>query len=133
MAQTISISEKELERVGALAYGGKTINVMLCQVGVTGYNAQTTVANWQTVELTGNGYTRYTQALSAGSYNPSNAAYQVPDVDAAFTVTSGVSFDRVVIYLTGETYVHSVITETPNVSVAAGQTITYRISLRSDD
>jgi hypothetical protein len=133
MAQSVAISPNELTRVGALAYGGKTIKVMLCNVGVTGYDSSSTVANWQSVELSGAGYVRYSQAIPAGSYNIGAAAFVIPDIDASFTSTSGSSFDRIIIYIDGETYVHSVISESPNISIAAGQTITYRLSLRSDD
>jgi hypothetical protein len=58
----------------------------------------------------------------------------MPDIDAAFTATStGYSYDTVVIYINGETYLHSIIVESPNVTLVAGQTQTYRISLRQDD
>lgn len=133
MAQTINISPKEIERVGALAYGGKTIKVMLCNVGLTGYTSSSTVANWQSVELSGGGYTRFSQSIPTGSYSNSVGAFVIPDIDASFTSSTGASFDRIVIYIDGELYVHSVIAESPNISIASGQTITYRISLRSDD
>lgn len=133
MAQSIAISPNELTRVGSLAYGGQTIKVMLCNVGLTGYDSDSTVADWQTVELSDSGYVRYSQAIPAGSYDIGAAAFVIPNIDASFTSTLGSSFDRVVIYIDGETYIHSVISESPNISIAAGQTITYRLSLRSDD
>ena len=134
MAQTITISQKELQRVAALAYEGKTLKVMLCSVGATGYTAQSTVANWQSVEKSGNGYSRFTATIGTGSYSGTEAAYVMPDIDAAFTTTStGYSYDTVVIYINGETYLHSIIVESPNVTLVAGQTQTYRISLRQDD
>jgi hypothetical protein len=134
MAQTITISQKELQRVAALAYEGETLKVMLCSVGATGYTAQSTVANWQSVEKSGNGYSRFTATIATGSYNGTAAAYVMPDIDAAFTATStGYSYDTVVIYINGETYLHSIIVESPNVTLVAGQTQTYRISLRQDD
>jgi hypothetical protein len=134
MAQTITISQKELQRVAALAYEGETLKVMLCSVGATGYTAQSTVANWQSVEKSGNGYSRFTATIATGSYDGTEAAYVMPDIDAAFTATgTGYSYDTVVIYINGETYLHSIIVESPNVTLVAGQTQTYRISLRQDD
>lgn len=134
MAQTITISQRELKRVAAAAYEGKAIRVMLCNVGATGYNAESTVANWQSVELSGNGYARFSGTVGTGAYDNTEAAYILPDVDAAFSATgSGLSYDRVVVYFNGETYVHSVITESPNATIAAGQTTTHRISLGTDD
>jgi hypothetical protein len=134
MAINVSISQKELERVAALAYEGETVKVMLCSVGATGYTAQNTVVNWQSVEKSGNGYVRFSQVIATGAYNATDARYKMPDIDAAFTSTgAGYLYDRIVIYVDGATYVHSVITEDPNIALAAGQTVTYRINLSTDD
>lgn len=134
MTLTVTLSQKELERVAALAYEGETLKVMLASVGGTGYTAQSTVANWQTVEKSGNGYVRYSTTVGTGSYNGTSGKYEIPDVDAAFTATgAGYSYDRIVIYVDGATYPHSVITESPNITLSAGQTQTYRISLNAND
>ncbi len=134
MAVTTSISQKELERVAALAYEGETLKVMLCSVGATGYTAQSTVTNWQSVEKSGNGYVRFSQVIGTGSYNATTGRYEIPDIDAAFTATgSSYTYDRVVLYIDGATYPHSVLTEDPNIVLAVGQTQTYRLSLNTDD
>ena len=134
MAITASISQKELERVANLAYETKTLKVMLCSVGATGYTAQSTVANWQSVEKSGNGYVRYSTTIGTGSWNSTNGRYQLPDIDAAFTATgAGYSYDRIVLYIDGATYPHSVLAEDPNITVSAGQTQTYRLTLNTDD
>lgn len=134
MALTSTISQKELARVAAAAYEGETVNVMLCSVGVSGYTAESTVANWQSVEKSGNGYARYSTTVGVGSYDGTDGRYEIPNIDAAFTATgAGYNYDRVVIYFTGATYVHSVLTESPTVTMAAGQTQTYRIQLATDD
>jgi hypothetical protein len=134
MAQTISISQKELKRVAGLAYEGETLKVMLCSVGATGYTAESTVANWQSVEQSGSGYVRYSTAIATGAYDATDGRYEMPDIDAAFTATgTGYSYDRVVVYVDGETYVHSVIAESPAITLAAGQTQTYRITLATND
>jgi hypothetical protein len=134
MALTTTISIKELERVAALAYEGQTVKVMLCAVGASGYNSSSTVTDWQSVELSGNGYVRYSTTIAAGSYDTADARYEVPDVDAVFTATgAGFSYDRIIIYIDGETYIHSLITESPNVSLAPGQTQTYRITIATND
>lgn len=134
MTLTTALSQKELERVAALAYEGETLKVLLASVGGTGYDAEDTVANWQTVEKSGNGYVRYSTTVAAGSYNGTTGRYELPDVDAAFTATgAGYSYDRIVIYVDGATYPHSVLSEAPNITLAAGQTQTYRISLNTND
>jgi hypothetical protein len=134
MALTTTISQKELARVANLAYEGETLKVMLCSVGATGYTAESTVANWQSVEQSGNGYVRCSSVIATGSYDAVDARYEIPAIDAAFTATgAGYSYDRIVVYIDGATYIHSLIVENPNIALAAGQTQTYRIQLTTDD
>lgn len=134
MALTTNISQKELKRLADLAYEGETIKVMLCSVGATGYNAENTVANWQSVEKSGNGYVRFSQVIATGSYDATDGRYEIPNIDAAFTATgAGYSYDRIIIYIDGQTYIHSMIIEDPNITLAAGQTQTYRIQLSTND
>jgi hypothetical protein len=134
MALTTTVSQKELARVAGLAYEGETLKVMLCSVGATGYTAESTVANWQSVEKSGNGYVRYSTTIAAGSYDAVDGRYEMPAIDAAFTATgAGYSYDRMICYIDGETYIHSLIAEDPNITLAPGQTQTYRIQLTTDD
>jgi hypothetical protein len=134
MALTTTISQKELARVAGLAYEGETLKVMLCSIGATSYNAESTVANWQSVEKSGNGYVRYSTTIAAGSYDAVDGRYEMPAIDAAFTATgAGYSYDRIICYIDGATYIHSMIVEDPNIALAAGQTQTYRIQLTTDD
>jgi len=134
MALTTTISQKELERVAALAYEGETLKVMLCSVGASGFTSESTVTNWQSVEKSGNGYVRFSTTIDAGSYDATDARYEMPSIDAAFTATgAGYTYDRIVIYIDGATYIHSLIAEDPNIALASGQTQTYRIQLVTDD
>lgn len=134
MALTTTISQKELKRVADLAYEGETIKVMLCSVGATGYTAESTVVNWQSVEKSGNGYARFSQVIATGSYDATDARYEIPAIDAAFSATgAGYSYDRIIIYIDGQTYIHSMIVENPNITLASGQTQTYRINLATND
>ena len=134
MALTVQQSTKELARVANLAYEGETIKVALCNVGSTGYTAESTVTNWLTTELSGNGYSRFSLLLPTGAYDSVDARYEVPSFDAVFTASgSGFTYDRIVVYVDGATYPHSVITENPNIAIVAGQSKTYRILLSVDD
>lgn len=134
MARTITVSQNELKRAAAAAYEGKAIRVMLCNVGSSGNNAESTVSAWQAVQVSGNGYAQFSGTVGTGAYNGTAAAYVLPDIDAAFTASgAGFTYDTVVVYFNGETNVHSIIVESPNVVLSAGQTQTYRISLRTDD
>jgi hypothetical protein len=134
MAITVFVSQKELQRVAALAYEGETLKVMLASIGANTYTAETAVATWQTVEKSGNGYVRYSEVIGTGAWDGIAGAYVMPDIDAEFTATgAGYSYDRIVFYIDGATYPYAVLTESPNIALAAGQTQTYRISLRQDD
>jgi hypothetical protein len=134
MAITVSISQKELARVANLAYEGETIKVLLASVGASGFTAESTVANWQSVEKSGNGYVRFSEVIATGAYDATDARYEIPAIDADFTATgAGYSYDRIIIYIDGATYIHSMIVEDPNITLAAGQTQTYRINLSTDD
>jgi hypothetical protein len=134
MALSASLSPKELERVAVQCYETQTLKVMLCSVGLTGYNSSSTVANWQSVEQVGNGYVRSSTTIGAGSYNATSQKYLLPTIDAIFNCTSGsIIYDSIVLYIDGQTYPHSVLTESPNATLQTGQSVTYRLNLSTDD
>lgn len=134
MAITVSLSQKELERIAALAYEGETLKVMLCNVGTTNYTAENTVAEWEAEEISGNGYARFSATIATGSYNTTNGRYELPSIDAIFSAVGGLlDYDTIVLFIDGETYPHSVLTESPNIILLDGQTQTYRLSLNTDD
>lgn len=134
MATFVSVSTKELERVANLAYQGETLKVMLCNLVEADYTAETGVGDWQTFEVSGNGYVRFSEELLNGAYDSNIGAFVIPDVYAEFTASGvGYAYNRIIIYIDGAAYPHSVITESPNIYLQTGQTQTYKISLRHDD
>lgn len=134
MAISLSISNKELERVATAAYSTKTLNVMLCSIGANTYDANTTIADWQTTEKSGNGYVRFTATIGAATYSTTNNRAELPAIDAVFTATgTGYTYDRIVVYVSGSLYPHSVMIENPNIVLLAGQTQTYRLRLNTDN
>lgn len=134
MALTTVISQREMKRVAGLAYEGETLKVMLCAVGASGFTAESTVATWQSVEISGNGYARITAEIGNGTYSNTTASYNMPNIDATFSATdSGYSYDRIIAYIDGETYIHSMIEEDPNITLAPEQDQTYRITLATND
>lgn len=133
MAQTTTISTKELKRQAGLVFEGKTLKVMLCNLTTTPYTAESTVTDWQSTEVSGNGYTRFSEVIPTGEYNSTEGAYLLPEIDAEFSATAAYSYNRVVLYIEGETFVHSVIEEDPAIILSSGQTQTYSIRLRQDD
>lgn len=135
MATTISISQRELERVAQEAYIGKTFKVILCQIGTTGYNAQTLLSSWEAIELPiANGYTPFSEVITAGSYSNSLGAYALPELEVSFTsVNAGYNYDTLVCYIDGSLYPHSIIRESPVIALGPGQTRMYKVYLRQDD
>jgi hypothetical protein len=134
MALNTVISTKELERVAAVAYEGETLKVMLCSVALTGFNAESTVVDWQTTEVNGNGYVRFSEVIGTGQYVSIEGRYNLPAVDAQFSASGGgYIYDRVVLYIDGATHPHSIIEEDPNIVLLPGQTQTYRLTLAADD
>lgn len=133
MAQIVSISTKELKRQAGLAFEGKVLKVMLCNLTTEGYTAESTVVNWQSVELSGNGYSRFSSVIQTGAYDSISGSYVIPSINAEFSATGMYSYNRIVIYIDGEAYVHSIVQEDPLVILSTGQIQTYSISLRQDD
>ena len=102
--------------------------------------AKSTIAEWDAVKLASdNGYADFTVAnlpaggLDSGADNRweiGGSAGANTYIEAAFTATgAGFSFDTVVIQVGTSTYPHSILVESPSVTVAAGQTQAYRIRL----
>jgi hypothetical protein len=134
MAITTVVSSKELERVAAAAYEGEDINVMLCNLTDLDVDEESLISDWDDYEISGNGYVRYTTTIGTGSYSLSTASYLLPEITAEFTATdSGYSYNTVVIFITGSTHPHSILSESPNIVLSAGQTQSYGITLIQDD
>lgn len=135
MALTTSISQEELKRVAALCYEGRTVSVMLCTLGTSGFTSNSTVVEWQTREISGNGYARFTTTTGVGAYSATDGRYNLPSFVASFTATTGEGyiFDSCVIFIESSLYPYSVITESPEINLLPGQSYSYRITFASDD
>jgi hypothetical protein len=134
MAYSVAVPQRELKRVAGLAYEGNAYRVCLASVGGSGYTAESTTANWDSVEKSGNGYARVTGTLGTGAYDGTDARYEVPAVTATFTASGGaITFDRVYVVIGTETYISALGTESPAVTLASGQSITYTVQFATDD
>lgn len=149
MALTAAISNNELARVGAVAYEGRRVRVSLANVALTGYSVNSTRANWDLVKITGNGYADYTEVVATGTYDATDGRYEMggedndPYILAEFTADGGtLSWDRIYVVIgtddgedgwDEETYLHSLLIESPGVTLADGQSVTYRIQLFVND
>lgn len=149
MALTASISNNELARVAAAAYEGKRIRVSLASIGISGFTKESNRTSWDSIKLSGNGYADYTEVIATGIYDNFDGRYEMggenndPFVIAEFTATGGaLNYDRIYVVIgtddgydewIEETSIHSLLVESPSVTIAPGTTVTYRIQLFVND
>lgn len=135
---TATISTAEMQRIAAAAYEGKVLFAALCYVGTnTAATVESTVTTWQTYELSGNGYTRYSVTIPTGSYSSTDSLYEIGSagadtyLSATYTASSAgsLTFDRVILWISGQTYLTSLITESETVVIAPGQSQTIKLQL----
>lgn len=133
MALTTTISSKELQRQAAAAFEGRTYTVFLAR-NLTGLTVDSTASQWLAAKVSGGGYADVTGTIGTGTYSSGNARYELPVINAAFTATgSGFVYDTVCVRIGTETYLHSILVEVPNITMADGQTKTYSLTLAVDD
>jgi hypothetical protein len=136
MAITTTISQAELARLAAAAYEGLSYRICLALNGGSGKTANSTVAQWDTVELSGNGYARFEGTIGTGSWDSTDLRYEMPVIDAEFQASGGtLAYDTVYTVIDNgvtET-LHSIIVEAPSVTLVDGASIIYRITLATDD
>lgn len=134
MAITVTLSQKEMERVAGLAYEGQDIRVSLAyDVGST-LSSESTVAACDALKISSGGYADFTDTITTGAYNPSAQRYEMPQVEATFTATgAGYTYNTVYVVIGTELYLHSLTVESPNITMLDGQVQTYRITLATDD
>jgi hypothetical protein len=134
MAITLTISQKELERQAGLCFEGKTYEIFLAtNSGLL--TASSTYAEWQAVEVaTANGYAPVSGSVGVGSWSSANLRYELPAITAEFSSTGGgYSYDTLCVRIGSETYLHSIVVESPSITLAAGQSKSYLITLVQDD
>ena len=146
MALTATLSTHELARVAGLCYEGKRVRVSLANVGATGFTAESTVADWDSVKVTGSGYVDFTDVVETGAYDGTDTRYEMGGTSGAntyvyaiFTPSGGsITYDRVYVVIgtdngsggwTEQPRVHSLLVESPAVTLAPDVPVTYRIQL----
>jgi hypothetical protein len=134
MALTTTISQKELERQAGLCLEGRAYEVFLA-LNDGSLTAQSTYSAWQALEVaSANGYAPVTGTLGSGTWDAGDARYELPSITATFTSSgSGFSYDTICLRIGTETYLHSIVVESPSVTLAAGQSKSYVITLVQDD
>lgn len=150
MALTITLSPKEMERVAAAAYEGKRVRVSLANQTSTSYTENSTTADWDSIKVSGGGYADFTAVLATGAYDATDTRYEMGAtagantyVEALFTGSgAGFTFNRAYVVIgtpigggsyTDATYIHSLLTESPSITIPAGTSIKYRVQLAIDN
>ena len=136
MAITTSISQAELARVAASSYEGLPYRICLALNGATGLTVNSSVAAWDGEELSGSGYARVEGFIEPGSWDPADLRYEMPQIEAEFQASGGtLTYDTVYTVIDDgyEETLHSIIVETPSISLVDGASIIYRITLATDD
>ena len=146
MALTATLSTYELARVAAACYEGKRVRVSLANVGSTGFTAESTVTDWDSVKVSGSGYVDFTDVVESGGFDATDSRYEMGGsggtntyLYAVFTPSGGsLTYDTVYVVIgtddgaggwTEEQRVHSILVESPAVTLAPDVPITYRIQL----
>jgi hypothetical protein len=147
MAVTAQVSPTELARVSELCYEGNKLVVMLCNLTDEAFNASSTFADWETIELPGvNGYSRFSALIPAGGYDANDLRFEIGAVpganeifEASWTaVGTDLEYNRVVVAIAvadglgdwnDPVGIHSLYTEIPSVVVFPTQFASYRIQL----
>lgn len=150
MALSIVVSPKEMERIAGLAYEGKRVRVSLANLTSQSYTESSSVSNWDSIKVSGNGYTDFTQVIATGAYDSSDGRYEMGGtsgantyIEAVYSATgSGFTYNRIYVVIatsdgmggwTESTYLHSLMTENPSMTIATGSTIKYKIQLAVDN
>jgi hypothetical protein len=137
MALTVTISQNELKRKADLAYDNKTYKVFLADNSTAALDAEDTATLWLAEELaTSNGYAAVTGTITtaSGAYDGTDARYEFPAITATFTASgAGFTYDTVVLRVGTEASVVGILVESPVITLLAGQSKTYSITLGEDD
>jgi hypothetical protein len=147
MAVSAQISQSELARVASLCYEGNRVMVMLCNLTDQAFNANSTFADWSSIELPAvNGYSRFAAVIPQGAYDPGDLRFEIgsdPGANTQFeaswtAIGTDLTYNRVVIAIqtpngsggwVNPIGIHSLFIEQPNVVVFPGQYAAYRIQL----
>lgn len=136
MAITTSISQAELARLAGAAYEGLPYRVCLGLNDTNNFTANNTVADWDGVERSGNGYARVEGFIEQGEFDETNLRYVMPQIVAEFGASGGsIEYDTVYLVIDDgytET-LHSITVESPAVTLPDGASVIYRLTLATDD
>jgi hypothetical protein len=131
----------EAGRLFANDYAGKRARLCLANTASGSPGINSTTAQWDAVELSGNGYARFEWTIPTGSYNSTTERWEAASQLATFSATgAGLSWNAaylVIGTISGSTVTYGtgvsfVLNESSAVTLAAGNTRGYNVVLFSD-
>lgn len=128
----------EAARLWSASYQGRRARLCLA-VNSTGLSLASTTAQWDTAEISGNGYARYQWTLPAGSYDNADQRFEAPSEICSFQASSngvGLTWNTAYIVLgtisgnttTWDTGVAFVLVESPNIALYPGEPRSYSVT-----
>lgn len=124
------ITQGEIEYQADQVLTGKTYKVFLATTG--SLSASSNVSAWESAELSStNGYVAASGTVGTGSYNSNNNRFDAPVITATFgpATGNGITYDAVVVKLQGRTKAYAVNLLTSPVTLSAGQSRSFSITL----
>ena len=143
MPAAMILTPFEAGRLYTSDYAGKRARLCLANTasGLPGINS--TTAQWDAVELSGNGYARFEWTIPTGSYNATTERYEANNQLATFGATAGgagLSWNAAYLVIgtlsgsvtTYNTGVSFILNESPAITLAAGDIRGYYVQIFSD-
>jgi hypothetical protein len=133
----------EAGRLFASDYAGKKARLCLATTASGSPGISSTTAQWDAVELSGNGYARYEWTIPTGSYNTTTERFEVAAQVCQFTASSGgagMSWNAAYLVIgtisgstvTWNTGVSFTLTESPNAVLSPSEVRSYSVTLYTD-
>jgi hypothetical protein len=133
----------EAGRLFANDYAGKKARLCLATTTSGSPGASSTTAQWDAVERSGNGYARCEWTIPSGSFNATPDRFEAGSQQCVFTASSGgagLTWNAAYLVIgtisgstvTWNTGVSFYLAESPSISLAAGASRTYTVSLFTD-
>jgi hypothetical protein len=131
----------EAGRMFANDYAGKKARLCLANTSSGSPGINSTTAQWDAAELSGNGYARYEWTIPNGSYNGTTERWEAASQLATFSATgAGLSWNAAYLVIgtisgttvTYNTGVSFILNESSAVTLAAGNSRGYSVLLFSD-
>jgi hypothetical protein len=124
------ITQGELEYEAGLVLTGKAYKVFLATTG--SLTIASTLTAWEAAELTATaGYVAVTGTVGTGSYNATTGRFEAPVITGQFgpATGAGFTFDAMVIKLASRTKPYAVNLYSSPITLAAGQSRAFSITL----